>query len=252
MPIHEAVLKPGWPSSATVGVSGSSGWRLAPVCTSARALPALTRRRERQHRADHHRHVAADQVLHRGRAALVGHVLQLDAVDLLDQLHGEMRDAGARAAGIDQLVLLRRRPSARRASSTAASMHRQRVRDRPDQHHGLERGHGVEGQRIERRIHPVGIVGEQDGAAVAGLLRHIAGADRAEAPGRASTMTFCPNCSRRRSLRRRAEISVGPPGGNGTTILTALSGQNGSTARAAVPDAATTSAIQHALAARSA
>src|SRR5258708_15682527 len=47
----------------------------------------------------------------------------------------------------------------------------------------------------------------------------------------------------------RAEISVGPPGGNGTTILTALSGQKGSTARAAVPDASSMSAIQHALAA---
>ena len=54
-----------------------------------------------------------------------------------------------------------------------------------DHHHRLERGERVERQLQQHRIDRVGVVGEQQGAAVAGLLRDIAGAGGAAGAGAA-------------------------------------------------------------------
>src|ERR1700704_4500391 len=62
------------------------------------------------------------------------------------------------------------------------------------------------------------------------------------APGLFSTTTDWPQTSCRRLLTRRAVISVEPPGANGTTTRTGLTGQSAPEAREPRMDGAATAA----------
>ena len=98
------------------------------------------------------------------------------------------------------------------------------VGDGADHHHRLERGERIERQLQQHRIHRVGVVGEQQGAAVARLLRDITGAGRPACAGAAFDDDILTEPVLPFSASRRAATSVGPPGGNGTMIRMTFSG----------------------------
>ena len=133
---------------------------------------------ERLHRAHHQRHVPGDEIGRRRRAAAIRHVAKLHAVVLLDLLHRQMPDRAGAAGRIGQPVrlLLRLRDHFRECFVGLRRMRRDDVGNGADHHHRLERRRGVERQVEQHRIDRVAVVGEQDRAAVARLLRDIAGA----------------------------------------------------------------------------
>ena len=73
-----------------VGTSGNVSERVAVVTASARTLPALMCLDRRGQGAEHHLHLAADQIGQRGRAAAIGHVQHIDAGHHLEQFAGDM------------------------------------------------------------------------------------------------------------------------------------------------------------------
>ena len=73
------VSKSGMPASTMVGTSGRMPTRFAAADASALSLPAWTCEHHGRGRREHHLDAAGEQVGHRLRAALVGHVHELDA-----------------------------------------------------------------------------------------------------------------------------------------------------------------------------
>ena len=85
--------KPGTPCSAMVGTSPISGMRVRLGDTQHLELAALHVRQRGQHAVHQHLGLAADRVLHRLHAALVGHVVPARAAGALQCDASQMRRA---------------------------------------------------------------------------------------------------------------------------------------------------------------
>ena len=98
---QEAKSKPGTPASATVGISGAIGSRVADDTPSARTLPSASSGSTGVGSREHHRNVAGDQIGQRRRVAAIRHVQHVDAGHGLEQLEAQvLRRAGpGRAVG---------------------------------------------------------------------------------------------------------------------------------------------------------
>ena len=116
-------MKPGQPDSASVGTSGTIAERFGVVTAIARSLPALTCGEHVGDVGEHHVRLARQQVLHRGRAALVVHRHPVEPADLLEHLAGQPRQR--RRAGRREVELagigLRIARSARAACLTGSA-----------------------------------------------------------------------------------------------------------------------------------
>ena len=203
-------------------MSGATDERCAVVTASARRLPALASGHAVVMLSNVMRHLPADDVLQRGRAALVRHVLHLDARDALEELAGQVlrRAVAARGervlAGIrlhqrDELgdVLRRHARIDRRACSAARaisvigtkSLHRivgqalvQRRVDRVRADRAADERVAVR-RRLRDEV-------RADAAAGAGPVLDDHGlAERDAAASRRPCARGCPSCRRARTAR---------------------------------------------------
>src|SRR5262245_21350451 len=97
-PFQPTLMTPGTVSSI-VGVSGNSGSRVFSAGGDDANRAGLRLRQSNRQRVEPHLDVAGEQVLHRERAAAIGHVHHVDADLLLEQLAADVvarADAGSR------------------------------------------------------------------------------------------------------------------------------------------------------------
>ena len=102
MPYHEVTSNPGRPLSATVGTSGSCGLRLGPGDGERDQLAAL-HVENRRHAGEHHLHVAAEKIVHRGASPLYRTCVALMPASIL-RLAGQVRAAPVAGRGEVELV----------------------------------------------------------------------------------------------------------------------------------------------------
>ncbi len=202
--------------------------RVRLLAASPRSLPASTCGLVVEHAGDHRRNLPGEHVIEARPDALVGNVSDVDARHGLQQLHGEMRvgaGAGRRVGQIAGLALGERDELGERARLDRG-MHRQHARQRHDDRDRREIAHRVEqhllvGQMIDRQR----AGGHQQRVAVGRRVRGRLDADHVAGAGTVlDDRTAAPSIAKGTARSTRAEMSVPPPGADGTMILTGFDG----------------------------
>src|SRR5262249_243771 len=174
---------------------------------------------------------AADQVLHRLRAAAVGNVGEVDPDRRIKQHAGEMARRAAAGRAVLHLRLVGLRVGDEllevvRGQVLAGDQHRRRLSDQRDR---CEIGHRIVERRLVEQL-AVGVGGaaaEQDLVSVGGGgFARGAGGVRRRAPRMFSTTTDCPRSSASRAATIRPATSIELPAVNEITMVTGRAGQS--------------------------